>query len=95
MSRVAPDATAFAHRQQRVMVNVAAMYVGPTDRVVKESWVRDLATALERGDGAAGGRTHDAQLTGIGGCDAILSANTIAASKLPPGSVTCSTRPQS
>jgi len=53
MARVAPDATAFAHRQQRVMVNVAAMYVGPTDRVVKEAWVRDLAAGLEGGDGAA------------------------------------------
>ena len=53
MARVAPDATAFAHRQQRVMVNVAAMYAGPTDRVVKEAWVRDLASALSRGNGAA------------------------------------------
>jgi hypothetical protein len=53
MARVAPDATAFAHRQSRVMVNVAAMYVGPTDRVVKEAWVRDLAAALQRGDDGA------------------------------------------
>ena len=53
MARVAPDETAFAHRQKRVMVNVAAMYVGPTDRVVKEAWVRDLADALRRGDEGA------------------------------------------
>jgi hypothetical protein len=53
MARVAPDATAFAHRRRRVMVNVAAMYVGPTDRVVKEAWVRDLADALRRGDEGA------------------------------------------
>lgn len=53
MARVAPDATAFAHRQSRVMVNVAAMYVGPTDRVVKEAWVRDLAAGLHRGDDGA------------------------------------------
>ncbi|HSJ00187.1 MAG TPA: FAD-binding oxidoreductase [Patescibacteria group bacterium] len=53
MARVAPEATAFAHRQGHVMVNVAAMYVGPTDRVVKEAWVQDLATALRRGDRGA------------------------------------------
>jgi FAD/FMN-containing dehydrogenase len=53
MARVAPEATAFAHRRSRVMVNVAAMYAGPTDRVVKEAWVRDLATALHRGDDGA------------------------------------------
>ncbi len=53
MARVAPDATAFAHRQSRVMVNVAAMYVGSADRDVKEAWVRDLATALRRGDHGA------------------------------------------
>ena len=53
MARVAPDATAFAHRQSRVMVNVAAMYVSPTDRVIKEAWVRDLADALRRGDDGA------------------------------------------
>jgi FAD/FMN-containing dehydrogenase len=35
------------------MVNVAAMYVGPTDRVVKDAWVRDLAGALRREDGGA------------------------------------------
>ena len=53
MARVAPEATAFAHRQRHVMVNVWAMYVGPTDRVVKEAWVRDLAAALRRGDDGA------------------------------------------
>jgi FAD/FMN-containing dehydrogenase len=53
MARVAPETTAFAHRHSRVMVNVAAMYVGPTDRVVKEAWVRDLAAALHRGDDGA------------------------------------------
>ena len=53
MARVAADATAFAHRQRRVMVNVAAMYVGPADRVVKEAWVRDLAAALRDGDEGA------------------------------------------
>lgn len=53
MARVAPDATAFAHRRARVLVNVAAMYVGATDRVVKDAWVRDLAAALHRGDDGA------------------------------------------
>ena len=32
MARVPADATAFAHRQPRIMVNVAAFYEGPDDR---------------------------------------------------------------
>ena len=31
MARVAPDATAFAHRRRAIMANVAAFYTGPDD----------------------------------------------------------------
>jgi len=53
MSRVPAEATAFAHRSRRIMVNVAAFYDGPEDRVVRENWVADFATALRQGDSGA------------------------------------------
>ena len=36
MARVPDDATAFAHRRSRIMVNLAAFYTGPEDKVVRE-----------------------------------------------------------
>ena len=53
MARVPADATAFAHRARRIMVNVAAFYEGDKDRVVREAWVADFAAALRQGDGGA------------------------------------------
>jgi FAD/FMN-containing dehydrogenase len=53
MVRVPADATAFAHRGSRIMVNVAAFYDGPEDRAVREAWVSDFAAALQQGDGGA------------------------------------------
>jgi hypothetical protein len=50
---VSADATAFAHRSSRIMVNVAAFYEGPEDRAAREAWVTDFATALRQGDGGA------------------------------------------
>ncbi|RIH88716.1 FAD-binding oxidoreductase [Calidithermus roseus] len=50
MARVPAEATAFAHRDSRIMVNVAAFY-GPHDRVEQEAWVRGFAAALRQGDG--------------------------------------------
>lgn len=52
MARVPAEATAFAHRDRRIMVNVAAFY-GPHDRPKQEAWVRGLAAALRQGDGGA------------------------------------------
>ena len=53
MARVPAEATAFAHRSSRIMVNVAAFYEGPEDRVAREAWVSDFAAALrQREDGA-------------------------------------------
>jgi len=42
MARVPVDATAFAHRKSRIMVNVAAFYTSPADRLVRETWVTGL-----------------------------------------------------
>jgi FAD/FMN-containing dehydrogenase len=54
MARVAPEATAFAHRASRIMVNVAAFYDGTTeDRERRARWVGDVAAALHQGDSGA------------------------------------------
>ncbi len=53
MARVPADATAFAHRASRIMVNLAAFYQGPDDRAGRREWVRDFAAALRQSDGGA------------------------------------------
>jgi FAD/FMN-containing dehydrogenase len=53
MARVPADATAFAHRSSRIMVNVAAFYEGPDDKPRREQWVTELAAALKQGDNGA------------------------------------------
>jgi FAD/FMN-containing dehydrogenase len=53
MARVPADATAFAHRQSRIMVNLAAFWEGPDDRRVREAWVRDFMAVLQQGDTGA------------------------------------------
>jgi FAD/FMN-containing dehydrogenase len=53
MARVPVEATAFAHRNARIMVNVAAFYEGPEDRAVREAWVNDFAGVLRQGEGGA------------------------------------------
>jgi FAD/FMN-containing dehydrogenase len=53
MARVPNDATAFAHRQSRIMVNLAAFYTGPEDQVARHRWITDFAAALDQGDSGA------------------------------------------
>jgi FAD/FMN-containing dehydrogenase len=53
MARVPAHATAFAHRSSRIMVNVAAFYEGPEDRVAREAWVSDFAAGLRQGEDGA------------------------------------------
>lgn len=50
MARVPNDATAFAHRDRKMMINVASFYEGPDDRPRREMWVTDFAKALSNGD---------------------------------------------
>jgi FAD/FMN-containing dehydrogenase len=52
MSRVPADATAFGHRDSRIMVNVAALYQQPEERPAHEAWVNGLAGELQGDDGA-------------------------------------------
>jgi FAD/FMN-containing dehydrogenase len=53
MARVPADATAFAHRQSRIMVNVAAIYDSPEQAAAHEAWVERFASALEQDDAGA------------------------------------------
>ena len=53
MARVPVDATAFAHRASRIMVNVAAFYEGPEDKPIREAWVAEFVAALHQGDTGA------------------------------------------
>jgi FAD/FMN-containing dehydrogenase len=53
MARVPADATAFAHRSSRIMVNVAAFWEGPEDKPVRQAWVEDFASALHQRDTGA------------------------------------------
>jgi FAD/FMN-containing dehydrogenase len=53
MARVPVDATAFAHRASRIMVNVASFYEGAHDRTEREAWVDEFAAALHQDDDGA------------------------------------------
>ncbi|HEY9010606.1 MAG TPA: FAD-binding oxidoreductase [Devosia sp.] len=45
--RVAPDATAYAHRNEKIMLNVAAFYDGPEDKPKRQAWVDTFSAALK------------------------------------------------
>jgi hypothetical protein len=49
VARVPADATAYAHRAKRIMVNVANFYDGPEDRVVRAAWAEGVVAALRQG----------------------------------------------
>lgn len=53
MARVPADATAFAHRSKRMLVNVAAFYRGPADRDSRRAWVSESARVLQPDDDSA------------------------------------------
>jgi FAD/FMN-containing dehydrogenase len=53
MARVPADTTAFAHRESRIMVNIAALYQQPEEKAQHEAWVADVATALQQSDTGA------------------------------------------
>jgi FAD/FMN-containing dehydrogenase len=53
MARVPAEATAFAHRHSRIMVNVAAFYDGPADKDKRQAWADDFTAAMRQGDGGA------------------------------------------
>src|SRR5215203_2915539 len=53
MARVPAEATAFAHRSSRIMVNVATLYERPDEAAVYEPWITDFAAVLRQGDDGA------------------------------------------
>jgi FAD/FMN-containing dehydrogenase len=54
VARVAADATAFAHRRSRMMINVGAIYDPPTyERAEHADWVGGLSAGLDDGDPGA------------------------------------------
>jgi FAD/FMN-containing dehydrogenase len=53
MARVPVEATAFAHRTSRIMVNVAAIYERAEDAAKYDPWVQEFADALPTDDAGA------------------------------------------
>ena len=53
MARVRADATAFAHRSSKIMVNVAALFENVEDRPKYEGWVQDFADGIRQDDPGA------------------------------------------
>jgi FAD/FMN-containing dehydrogenase len=52
-ARVAADATAYAHRDRRVMLNVAAMYMDPDEAQTHQDWASGSMALLRQGPPAA------------------------------------------
>ena len=52
IDRVPVDATAYAHRGERIMANVVAFYEDPAEMPARAAWVNEVATRLRTGDGA-------------------------------------------
>ncbi len=52
MARVSDEATAFAHRQEPILVNIAAFYEGPEDKVARSTWVDEFVAALHQDSSA-------------------------------------------
>ncbi len=53
LAEVPADATAFAHRTRRIMVNLAAVYATPDEAPVHEEWAREAADRVRQGDDGA------------------------------------------
>jgi FAD/FMN-containing dehydrogenase len=53
VARVSDEATAYAHRSRKFMVNTASFIMGEEDRRQREDWVRDLHTTMTDGDDAS------------------------------------------
>jgi hypothetical protein len=53
VARVPDDATAYAHRRRRILVNLAAFYEGPDDRPARQQWVEQFASGLSPVDDGA------------------------------------------
>jgi FAD/FMN-containing dehydrogenase len=52
MARVPADATAFAHRSERLMVTYLAMYPNHAEAAVHKAWAANAVAALKQGEGS-------------------------------------------
>ena len=52
IGRVANDATAYAHRERRIMINTACLFEDPDERPTHEAWAAEFAAALGSDRGA-------------------------------------------
>jgi FAD/FMN-containing dehydrogenase len=52
IARVPNDATAFGHRDRRIMLNVAALYEDPAERPARQAWVDETWRTLDPAPGA-------------------------------------------
>ncbi len=50
IARVANKATAFAHRDEPIMVNVFCFYTGEADRPGRAAWVNEMSAVLDQGE---------------------------------------------
>ena len=53
MARIPADATAYAHRKQRIMVNIAALYERKEEAPLHDDWVKRFTGAIDQGDKGA------------------------------------------
>ena len=53
MARLPAEATAFAHRQRRVMAAIGAVYEHPEETAMHEAWISAFVKALRQADGDA------------------------------------------
>ena len=52
IGRVPDDATAYAHRQRPIMVNIAAFYETPETRPARQAWVEEFSRLISPGEDA-------------------------------------------
>jgi FAD/FMN-containing dehydrogenase len=52
MARVPWDATAFAHRTRKILINVACFYEGDADKPIRQAWVDETGAAIRQSGGA-------------------------------------------
>jgi FAD/FMN-containing dehydrogenase len=52
MARVPWDATAFAHRNRKLLLNVACFYEDDADKPIRQAWVDETSAAIRRTAGA-------------------------------------------
>ena len=50
MARVPVDATAYAHRNSKILVNLAAFYEDEAERVDAQAWMEEFASAIRQSD---------------------------------------------